>query len=184
MPFAQVNGQELYFEDTGGNGPAIVFSHGLLMDQSMFAPQVTALRSAYRCITWDERGHGRTAADTLSPFTYYDSADDLVLGPFLARLCFPLAVCEPARDGDLPALLEMLRTRLRGRPDPIVGDDAHPGVEPIDNLDTHQTVIAPVERILGGIRHQFGDHKAQPLTALAWQFARVHESFATNAQRF
>ncbi len=78
MPFAQVNGQELYFEDTGGNGPAIIFSHGLLMDQSMFAPQVTALESGYRCITWDERGHGRTATDTLAPFTYYDSADDLV----------------------------------------------------------------------------------------------------------
>ena len=61
MPFAQVNGQNLYFEDSGGNGPAIVFSHGLLMDSSMFAPQVAALKSRYRCITWDERGHGQTA---------------------------------------------------------------------------------------------------------------------------
>jgi len=78
MPFAQVNGQQLYFEDTGGKGPAIVFSHGLLMDQSMFAPQVAALASSYRCISWDERGHGRTAGDTLPPFTYYDSANDLV----------------------------------------------------------------------------------------------------------
>jgi 3-oxoadipate enol-lactonase len=78
MPFAQVNGQELYFEDTGGKGPAVVFSHGLLMDQSMFAPQVAALASRYRCISWDERGHRRTATDTLAPFTYYDSANDLV----------------------------------------------------------------------------------------------------------
>jgi pimeloyl-ACP methyl ester carboxylesterase len=78
VPFAHVNGQNLYFEDTGGQGPAIIFSHGLLMDQSMFAPQVAALESRYRCISWDERGHGRTATDTLAPFTYYDSADDLV----------------------------------------------------------------------------------------------------------
>jgi len=43
----------------------------------MFAPQVDALRSKYRCITWDERGHAGTAADALAPFSYYDSADDL-----------------------------------------------------------------------------------------------------------
>lgn len=39
MPYAQVNGQNLYFEDSGGAGPALIFSHGLLMDSSMFAPQ-------------------------------------------------------------------------------------------------------------------------------------------------
>jgi pimeloyl-ACP methyl ester carboxylesterase len=77
MPYAEVNGQRLYYEDTGGSGPALVFSHGLLMDQSMFAPQVAALKGRYRCISWDERGHGRTAGDTLEPFSYYDSADDL-----------------------------------------------------------------------------------------------------------
>lgn len=77
MPYAQVNGQKLYYEDTGGSGPVVVFSHGLLMDHEMFAPQIAALKSRYRCISWDERGHGRTAGDTLAPFTYYDSADDL-----------------------------------------------------------------------------------------------------------
>lgn len=77
MPFAQVNGQKLYFEDSGGAGPAIIFSHGLLMDSSMFAPQVAALKSRYRCIAWDERGHGQTASGVCAPFSYYDSADDL-----------------------------------------------------------------------------------------------------------
>lgn len=77
MAFATVNGQELYYEDTGGTGPAIVFSHGLLMDHEMFAPQVEALRDRYRCITWDERAHGQTAGDAIEPFSYYDSADDL-----------------------------------------------------------------------------------------------------------
>lgn len=78
MPFANVNGQKLYYEDTGGNGPVIVFSHGLLMDGTMFAPQVEALRSTWRCITWDERGHGQTADPAAcEPFSYYDSANDL-----------------------------------------------------------------------------------------------------------
>jgi pimeloyl-ACP methyl ester carboxylesterase len=43
----------------------------------MFAPQVAALRDRYRCIVWDERGHGKTAGETLAPFSYYDSANDL-----------------------------------------------------------------------------------------------------------
>lgn len=77
MTYAKINGQTLYYEDTGGNGPAIVFSHGLLMDHEMFEPQVAALRDRYRCITWDERAHGRTAGDAIESFSYYDSADDL-----------------------------------------------------------------------------------------------------------
>ncbi len=77
MPIAAVNGQKLYYEDTGGAGPAVIFSHGLFMDHEMFAPQVAALKGKYRCITWDERGHAGTASDTLAPFSYYDSADDL-----------------------------------------------------------------------------------------------------------
>jgi pimeloyl-ACP methyl ester carboxylesterase len=78
MPFAHINGQRIFFTDTGGHGPTIVFSHGLLMDSEMFAPQVAALSDRYRSITWDERGHGKTAGETLAPFSYYDSADDLV----------------------------------------------------------------------------------------------------------
>ena len=78
MPSARINGLDIYYEDTGGQGPAVIFSHGLLMDHEMFAPQVEAFRATHRCITWDERGHGRTATDTLAPFTYYDSANDLM----------------------------------------------------------------------------------------------------------
>lgn len=78
MPYADINGQRLYYEDTGGDKPAIVFSHGLLMDGSMFAPQLEALQQQWRCITWDERGHGKTTNGQTAPFSYYDSANDLV----------------------------------------------------------------------------------------------------------
>lgn len=76
MPYADVNGQRLYYADSGGDGPAVVFSHGLFMDESMFDPQVQALGDRYRCIAWDERGHGQTG-DATGPFTYWDSADDV-----------------------------------------------------------------------------------------------------------
>jgi pimeloyl-ACP methyl ester carboxylesterase len=76
MPHADVNGQRLFFEDTAGDGPPIVFSHGLFMDHTMFDPQVEALGDRYRCISWDERGHGQNG-DATEPFTYWNSADDL-----------------------------------------------------------------------------------------------------------
>jgi pimeloyl-ACP methyl ester carboxylesterase len=77
MPTLSANGQTLAYDDTGGEGPAIVFSHGLLMDRAMFAPQVQALRATHRVISWDARGHGETGpAD--APFSYWDSAADLL----------------------------------------------------------------------------------------------------------
>lgn len=74
MSFADVNGQHLFFQDSGGLGAPIIFSHGFLMDHEMFAPQVDSLSGEFRCITWDERGFGETPAS--EPFTYWDSADD------------------------------------------------------------------------------------------------------------
>ena len=78
MPFADLAGHRIYFEDTGGDKPVLAFSHGLLMDHTMFAPQIEAFRANWRCISWDERGHGLTGQiPELSPFTYWDSARDL-----------------------------------------------------------------------------------------------------------
>lgn len=75
MPHAEINGQRIYFEDTGGNGPPVILAHGFLMDSEMFAPQVAALRETHRVITWDERGFGQTDYDG-KPFSYWDSAAD------------------------------------------------------------------------------------------------------------
>jgi pimeloyl-ACP methyl ester carboxylesterase len=75
MGFAEVNGQRIRFDDSGGEGPAVVLAHGFLMDREMFAPQVEALSPQFRVITWDERGFGETEFDG-EPFTYWDSAKD------------------------------------------------------------------------------------------------------------
>ena len=76
MPFADVRGQRIYFEDSGGDGLPVVLGHGFLMDHEMFAPQVEAFGGRRRVITWDHRGHGRTVT-TPDPFSYWDLADDL-----------------------------------------------------------------------------------------------------------
>lgn len=80
MPFVDVAGERLSYADTGpdtgrGRSP-VLFSHGFLMDSSMFDPQVDALADAYRCVRWDERGFGMSTCR--GPFTYWDSADDAV----------------------------------------------------------------------------------------------------------
>jgi len=76
MTYIEANGQRFWIQDTGGDGPPLVCSHGFLMDHEMFAPQVAELKDIYRVITWDERGFGRTEFDG-QPFTYWDSARDL-----------------------------------------------------------------------------------------------------------
>jgi 3-oxoadipate enol-lactonase len=75
MATASVNGQQIAYDDTGGDGPPVVLAHGFLMNRSMFDPQVAALRGRYRVITWDERGVGQTEDDG-KPFTYWDLAAD------------------------------------------------------------------------------------------------------------
>jgi pimeloyl-ACP methyl ester carboxylesterase len=75
VPFADVNGQRIRFEDSGGAGAPVILGHGFLMDREMFAPQVDALADEFRLITWDERGFGETEFDG-RPFTYWDSARD------------------------------------------------------------------------------------------------------------
>lgn len=61
MPFADVDGVSLYYEDSGGDGTPVLFSHGLLMSSAMFAAQIAVLAPRYRCIAYDHRGQGRSA---------------------------------------------------------------------------------------------------------------------------
>lgn len=53
---------DLYVEDTGGPGEAILFLHGFFFDGRMYDAQVAALKDRYRCLTLDFRGQGRSGA--------------------------------------------------------------------------------------------------------------------------
>lgn len=101
MPLHKINGQWIHYEDTGGNLPPLVLGHGLLMDHEMFAPQLEALRSKCRIITWDARCHGETET-TDDPFTYWDLADDL--RGLLDRLGIARAVIGGMSQGGFVAL--------------------------------------------------------------------------------
>ncbi len=77
MPFAQINNQDLFFEDSGGTGQPVLFLHGFLFDQSMFDAQVDALIPDYRCIRVDTRGFGQTKWDGQA-FDLYDVVSDCI----------------------------------------------------------------------------------------------------------
>ena len=60
MPQVNVNDTRLYVEDTGGKGPVVLFSHGLLYSCRMWDAQVPSLRGRFRCISYDHRGQGQS----------------------------------------------------------------------------------------------------------------------------
>lgn len=84
MAYAAINGQRLYFEDSGGEGSPLVMMHGFLMDHTLFDHQVSELVPKYRCIRFDARAFGKTEWDE-KPFSLYDTVSDCVgLMDFLA----------------------------------------------------------------------------------------------------
>lgn len=136
MPYTAINGQQLHYLDTGGTGPAVVFSHGLLMDHAMFAPQIKALRPHYRVIAWDERGHGQTN-DAATPFSYYDSADDLAA--LLDELQVEQAVFAGMSQGGYLSLRAALRHPARVRA--LILMDTQAGPEAAETLPVYEQLI-------------------------------------------
>jgi 3-oxoadipate enol-lactonase len=80
MPVLSVNGADIYYEDTGGEGAPLVFAHGLLWSGRMFDAQVAALRDRYRCVTFDFRGQGQSAVtrDGYDMDTLAEDATELI----------------------------------------------------------------------------------------------------------
>ena len=66
MPQIRVNNVNLFYEETGSGAETMLFSHGYLMDHTMFNTQIGAFREQFRCIAYDQRGHGRSEAITSS----------------------------------------------------------------------------------------------------------------------
>ncbi len=64
MPFADLPGVHLWYNDTGGSGAPVVFLHAFTGNTQSWQYQLPAFVAAgYRCITYDRRGWGRTQTD-------------------------------------------------------------------------------------------------------------------------
>ena len=66
MPQIRVNNVELFYEEIGSGTETMLFSHGFLMDHTMFQFQMDSFKDDFRCIAYDQRGHGRSEAITSS----------------------------------------------------------------------------------------------------------------------
>jgi len=133
MAFAEINGQRIRYDDSGGDGPPLILAHGFLMDREMFAPQVEALSPEFRVITWDERGFGETEYDG-EPFTYWDSASDC-LG-LLDHLGIERAVVGGMSQGGFLSLRTALTAPERVRA--LVLIDTQAGVEDPERLPAYR----------------------------------------------
>jgi len=155
MDIATINGVEIAYTDSGptDTGRTVVFSHGLLMDHEMFAPQVAALAGQHRVITWDERAHGATRAT--APFTYWDSARDL-LG-LLDHLGISTAVLAGMSQGGFISLRAALTAPDRVEALVLMGSQA--GLEDPEKQASYEVLHqvwldqgpAPVQEIVAGI---------------------------------
>jgi pimeloyl-ACP methyl ester carboxylesterase len=61
MPEVELSSGTIDYEDTGGDGPAVVFVHGLIMDSSLWRHVIAQLRDDFRCVapTLPLGGHRR-----------------------------------------------------------------------------------------------------------------------------
>jgi 3-oxoadipate enol-lactonase len=108
MPFAPVNGTEIYYEDHG-NGFPVVFAHGAGGNHLSWWQQVPAFSRRYRCITFDHRGWGLTPDPAgTGPAAFVDDLEALLghLGIVEAALvgqsmggytCLLFALAQPGR---------------------------------------------------------------------------------------
>ncbi len=59
MPYAPVNGIQLYYE-SHGSGPAVLFAHGAGGNHLSWWQQIPVFSKRFRCITFDHRAFGLT----------------------------------------------------------------------------------------------------------------------------
>ncbi|WP_336134929.1 alpha/beta fold hydrolase [Natronomonas amylolytica] len=67
---------DTYYE-RNGEGPAIVFVHGAILDSAAWLEQADALSDEYTTVTYDVRGHGRTGGSDRNVYSVELLADDL-----------------------------------------------------------------------------------------------------------
>src|SRR5271156_2946347 len=79
MPFAPVNGVELYYESYG-DGPPLVFAHGAGGNHLSWWQQLPVFASRFRCVTFDHRGFGfsRDVPDSPGPRAFGDDLRGLL----------------------------------------------------------------------------------------------------------
>ena len=76
MPYLELPGASLWYEDTGGDGTPVVLLHAFTGNTESWVHQLPAFTAAgYRCLTYDRRGWGRSRAAPPEEQTTYPTDD-------------------------------------------------------------------------------------------------------------
>ena len=90
MPFAPINGEELFYAESGEGAP-IIFGHGFAASHEGWWPVVSRLQDRFRCIVTDFRGAGESN-QAKGPCTAAQFARDVVaLADYLNLVTFTYA---------------------------------------------------------------------------------------------
>ena len=89
MPVFERNTVDLHYDDTGGDGPPLVFLHGWCDGRESWSSTIEHFRGAYRCIAPDMRGHGRSGLPR--DHAYFPEA----LSNDVVALCESLSIAKP-----------------------------------------------------------------------------------------
>ncbi|HMQ08678.1 MAG TPA: alpha/beta hydrolase [Saprospiraceae bacterium] len=155
MPYLNINGCKIYYEDTGEGEETLVLSHGLLWSGEMFEKQVEHFRSGYRVITFDHRGQGRSES---TPSGYdmdqiYSDAVGLLEALILTNVHFGglsmggfVAMRLGARRPDLVKSLILMETSAQPEPNTL----KYSLLNTIVRLFGVKSVTAPVMNIMFG----------------------------------
>ena len=104
MPAIAVRDTTIYYEQAG-QGPALLFIHGMCGDARVWAGQAGRLAGRFSCVSFDRRGHTRSAPGTEpeSVATHAADAAALIEALELARPWWSAPPAAPASPSSWPA---------------------------------------------------------------------------------
>jgi len=108
MPYAAVNGLNMYYEVHGEGSPLLLLHGGT---GSIPAKWIPYFSTKFRVIAMEQMGHGRTADATDRPFHYHDMAEDTV--ELMRQLGIESAVIVGYSDGGVIGLDMAIHHRER-----------------------------------------------------------------------
>jgi pimeloyl-ACP methyl ester carboxylesterase len=80
MPYLDIGDTSVYYQERG-SGPLAIFLHGFMMDHTLWLDQLAGLAHRRRCVSFDQRGFGRSdpiSADVLDLDRYADDVDAVI----------------------------------------------------------------------------------------------------------
>ena len=166
MPFAPINGIQLYFEIHGDGPSTIVFAHGAGGNHMSWWQQVPYFSKSYQCITFDHRMFAQSADTTgegysafvkdLEGLLEHLGIDQLFLvsQSMGGRTCMPFTMAHPERVKGL-----VMADNIGGIGEPVLVSLA--------NEWRDQQSVGSMPRVIGGFSPDFPDRN--PAGAFLYQ---------------